>query len=209
MSVALLLRNNSKRKSPTCSAQLHLPTHDLFWANLKVQLDLPPLGLLIFWSRLETWVHGPIEYIGSSPSQLKPRLNTNSKLIRVHSWVHGNSVHRVESPWRHFHVRQPPSRPPDCRKVLACLRRLQEPGKYFKSRKQSRLNQHLHSTAITSGALATNYLSEWNVVPLISCRAPVSFTSRHVRRSVPQSHQATHYIDRHLTAVKMSHSVPL
>ena len=101
------------------------------------------------------------------------------------------------------------SRPPDCRKVLACLRRLQEPGKYFKSRKQSRLNQHLHSTAITSGALATNYLSEWNVVPLISCRAPVSFTSRHVRRSVPQSHQATHYIDRHLTAVKMSHSVPL
>ena len=26
----------------------HLPTHDLFWANLKVQLHLPPLYLLIF-----------------------------------------------------------------------------------------------------------------------------------------------------------------
>ena len=29
--------------SPTFSAQLHLPTHDLFWANLRVQLHLPPL----------------------------------------------------------------------------------------------------------------------------------------------------------------------
>ena len=28
---------------PTCSAQLHLPTHDLFWAKLRVQLHLPPL----------------------------------------------------------------------------------------------------------------------------------------------------------------------
>ena len=49
MSVALLLRNNSKRnKSKTFAAQLHLLTHDLFWANLKVQLHLPPLDLLIF-----------------------------------------------------------------------------------------------------------------------------------------------------------------
>ena len=40
-------------RSPTFAAQLHLPTHDLFWANLKVQLHLPPLDLLIFWSRLE------------------------------------------------------------------------------------------------------------------------------------------------------------
>ena len=30
-------------RGPTCSAHLHLPTHDLFWANLKVQLHLPPL----------------------------------------------------------------------------------------------------------------------------------------------------------------------
>ena len=51
MSVALLLTNNltwttrSKRR-PTCSAQLHLPAHDLFWANLRVQLHLPPLRSL-------------------------------------------------------------------------------------------------------------------------------------------------------------------
>ena len=44
-----------RERSPTFVAQLHLPTHDLFWANLKVQLHLPPLDLLIFWSRLEPW----------------------------------------------------------------------------------------------------------------------------------------------------------
>ena len=33
-------------RSPTSAAQLHLPTHDLFWANLKVQLHLPPLRSL-------------------------------------------------------------------------------------------------------------------------------------------------------------------
>ena len=46
MSVAPLLTNNldnSKQNRPACSAQLHLPTHDLFWANLRVQLHLPPL----------------------------------------------------------------------------------------------------------------------------------------------------------------------
>ena len=41
------------------AAQLHLPTHDLFWANLKVQLHLPPLDLLIFLSRLEPWCLTP------------------------------------------------------------------------------------------------------------------------------------------------------
>ena len=49
MSVAPLLMNNldnSKQKRPTCSAQLHLPTHDLFWAKLRVQLHLPPLRSL-------------------------------------------------------------------------------------------------------------------------------------------------------------------
>ena len=35
MSVALLLRNNPKRKKSNFAAQLHLPAHDLFWANLK------------------------------------------------------------------------------------------------------------------------------------------------------------------------------
>ena len=34
------------KRGPTCSAQLHLPTHDLFWANLRVQLHLPPLRSL-------------------------------------------------------------------------------------------------------------------------------------------------------------------
>ena len=46
MSVALLLRNNSKQRSPTFAAQLRLLTHDLFWASLKVQLHLPPLRSL-------------------------------------------------------------------------------------------------------------------------------------------------------------------
>ena len=46
MSAALLLRNNPKRKkSTTFAAQLHLPAHDLFWANLRVQLHLSPLDI--------------------------------------------------------------------------------------------------------------------------------------------------------------------
>ena len=40
------------KRGPTCSAQLYFPTHDLFWADLKVQLHLPPLRSLdLFWSR--------------------------------------------------------------------------------------------------------------------------------------------------------------
>ena len=49
MSDALLLRNNLdnlKQRRPTCSAQLHLPTHDLLWAKMRVQLHLPPLKSL-------------------------------------------------------------------------------------------------------------------------------------------------------------------
>ena len=38
----------AKELSPAFAARLHLPAHDLFWANLKVQLHLPPLDLLIF-----------------------------------------------------------------------------------------------------------------------------------------------------------------
>ena len=41
MSVALLLTNNLDNLK-----QLHLPTHDLFWAKLRVQLHLPPLRSL-------------------------------------------------------------------------------------------------------------------------------------------------------------------
>ena len=33
-------------RSPTFAVQLHLHSHDLFWANLKVQLHLPPLRSL-------------------------------------------------------------------------------------------------------------------------------------------------------------------
>ena len=46
MSVALLLTNNldnSKQKKSNFRCPVHLPTHDLFWANLRVQLHLPPL----------------------------------------------------------------------------------------------------------------------------------------------------------------------
>ena len=32
-------------RSPTFIAQLHLPAHDLFWANLRVLHHLPPLNL--------------------------------------------------------------------------------------------------------------------------------------------------------------------
>ena len=43
----------SKRR-PTCSAQLHLPTHDLFWANVRVQLHLPPLRSLdLAWNPVQ------------------------------------------------------------------------------------------------------------------------------------------------------------
>ena len=34
-----------KAKEVQFASQLHLPAHDLFWANLRVQLQLPPLDL--------------------------------------------------------------------------------------------------------------------------------------------------------------------
>ena len=41
--------------SPTFSAQLHLPSHELFWANLKVQLHLPPLRSLdLAWNLVQS-----------------------------------------------------------------------------------------------------------------------------------------------------------
>ena len=46
MPVALLLRNDPKRKKSNFrSPAVWLPAHDLFWANLRVQLHLPPLDL--------------------------------------------------------------------------------------------------------------------------------------------------------------------
>ena len=46
MSVHCCWRTTRSERSLTFAAQLHLPTHDLFWANLKVQLHLPPLRSL-------------------------------------------------------------------------------------------------------------------------------------------------------------------
>ena len=43
MSVTLLLWNNPKRKKSNFRSPA--PPHDLFWANLRVQLHLPPLDL--------------------------------------------------------------------------------------------------------------------------------------------------------------------
>ena len=48
MSVHCCWRTTRSERSPTFATQLHLPTHDLFWANLKVQLHLPPLRSLDF-----------------------------------------------------------------------------------------------------------------------------------------------------------------
>ena len=45
MSVAQLLRNNPKRKKSNFRSPAPLPAHDLFWANLRVQLHFPPLDL--------------------------------------------------------------------------------------------------------------------------------------------------------------------
>ena len=47
MSAALPLRNSSKRKKSNFRSPAPPPyTHDFFWANLKVQLHLPPLRSL-------------------------------------------------------------------------------------------------------------------------------------------------------------------
>ena len=46
MSVALLLRKNPKRKKSNFRSPAPPPyTHDLFWANLRAQLHLPPLNI--------------------------------------------------------------------------------------------------------------------------------------------------------------------
>ena len=82
MSVALLLTNNldnSKQKTSNFSAQLHLPTHDLFWAKLRVQLHLPPLrslDLLISPGTLNSCVACLALFIASRPRKLKGCLYT-------------------------------------------------------------------------------------------------------------------------------------
>ena len=44
-SVALLLRKTQSERSPNFAAHLLLPAHDLFWANLRAQLHLPPVDM--------------------------------------------------------------------------------------------------------------------------------------------------------------------
>ena len=48
MSVALLLRNNPKRKKSTFAAQLHLPAHDLCWNPVCVSHGVVRAGFLSF-----------------------------------------------------------------------------------------------------------------------------------------------------------------
>ena len=43
--VRCTFRTTRSERSPTFAAQLYLPTHDHFWANLRVRLHLPPLDL--------------------------------------------------------------------------------------------------------------------------------------------------------------------
>ena len=64
----------SKRR-PTCSAQLHLPTHDLFWTNVRVQLHLPPLRSLDLLISLEPWYLklGPETYYTKIKRKERPR----------------------------------------------------------------------------------------------------------------------------------------
>ena len=78
------------------TAQLHLPTHDLFWANLKVQLHLPALDLLIFWSRLEPWTRraqrssfNTLDNWGHKiTTQLKKRKDSKKENVKGHDPGH-------------------------------------------------------------------------------------------------------------------------
>ena len=78
----------SKRR-PTCSAQLHLPTHDLFWAKLRVQLHLPPLrslDLLISPGTLSVFVDVKLHWtVLRHWSQFVPDMSTD---IRGHEPLH-------------------------------------------------------------------------------------------------------------------------
>ena len=59
MSVALLWGTTRSERSPTFAAQLHLPAHDLFWANLRVHFHLPPPDLA--WSPV-AWLQNSWTY---------------------------------------------------------------------------------------------------------------------------------------------------
>ena len=74
------------KRGPACSAQLHLHTYDLFWANLKVQLHLPPLrslDLLISPGTL-SWDFRPNEPYGYR--ERKAILNHAHALVSACPW---------------------------------------------------------------------------------------------------------------------------
>ena len=79
-------------RSPTFAAQFHLPTHDLFWANLKVQLHLShPLRFLdLLISPGTLWAHAePPE------NQLKARNTMNYSTNHSRSLAMNSPIFRA------------------------------------------------------------------------------------------------------------------
>ena len=66
-------------RCPTFAAQLQLPTHDLFWVNLKVQLHLPPLDLLIS--------PGTLRAVKATVTHLESHLSDKSAVSLLESYV--------------------------------------------------------------------------------------------------------------------------
>ena len=78
------------KRSPTCSAQLHLPTHDLFWANLKVQLHLPPLRSRDLLISPGTLTYGPELTADKAPGPGYPGIQQglqDGRALRT-CWLH-------------------------------------------------------------------------------------------------------------------------
>ena len=86
------------KRGPTCSAQLHLPTHDLFWANcLKVQLHLPPLRSLDLLISPGTLTLLKINWCLMSSDvswHIRDKLWPMSKHGSINLYVHGNQKAR-------------------------------------------------------------------------------------------------------------------
>ena len=75
------------KRGQTCSAQLYLLTHDLFWANLRVQLHLPPLrslGLLISPGTLNFTPPTTIDIVWRDPGGSWACLRPGSD----YEWIH-------------------------------------------------------------------------------------------------------------------------
>ena len=99
----------SKRR-PTCSAQRHPPTHDIFWALLRVQLHLPPLrslNLLISpgalgtlpaqhttFNTLDNWaINPPPNQKGKGPERKGHRVMARN-MYTIHSVTYENCIPR-------------------------------------------------------------------------------------------------------------------